>query len=94
MPYLIVRHKVQDYARWKPIFDEHAATRKAAGSKGGQLLRNSNDPNELVVILEWDDLEKARQFVQSHDMREIMQRAGIVDQPDMYFLDEVERLSA
>ncbi len=69
-------------------------TRRANGSKGGQLLRNSNDPNELVVILEWDDLEKARQFVQSHDMREIMQRAGVVDQPDMYFLDEVEKLAA
>jgi hypothetical protein len=21
MPYLIVRHKVEDYERWKPVFD-------------------------------------------------------------------------
>ena len=31
MPYLIVRQKVEDYARWKPVFDEHATARKEAG---------------------------------------------------------------
>jgi hypothetical protein len=25
MPYLLVRHTVEDYARWRPIYDEHAA---------------------------------------------------------------------
>ncbi|MGH2521193.1 MAG: AAA family ATPase, partial [Anaerolineales bacterium] len=29
MAHFIVRHKVQDYAKWKPIFDEHSATRQA-----------------------------------------------------------------
>ena len=92
MPYLLVRHKVADYAKWKPFFDQHGATRKANGSQGGRLLRNANDPNELVVLFEWDDLEKARQFAQSNDLREIMQRAGVVDQPDIYFLEEVEHV--
>ena len=90
MPYLLVRHKVADYAKWKPFFDQHRATRQASGSQGGRLLRNANDPNELVILFEWDDLEKARQFSQSNDLREIMQRAGVVDQPDIYFLEEVE----
>jgi heme-degrading monooxygenase HmoA len=92
MPYLLVRHKVADYAKWKPFFDQHSATRQASGSQGGRLLRNANDPNELVVLFEWDDLEKARQFAQSNDLREIMQRAGVVDQPNIYFLEEVEHV--
>jgi hypothetical protein len=37
-------------------------------------------------------MEKARQFVQSKDLREAMQRAGVSEQPDMYFLDDVERV--
>ena len=90
MPYLLVRHKVADYAKWKPFFDQHGATRQASGSQGGRLLRNANDLNELVILFEWDDLEKARQFAQSNELREIMQRAGVVDQPDIYFLEEVE----
>ena len=92
MPYLLVRHRVEDVTRWKPIFDAHGATRQAAGSRGGQLWRSADDPNELVILFEWDDLERARQFAESDDLRETMQRAGVADQPDIYFLEEVERV--
>src|SRR5215208_4517756 len=61
MPYLLVRHKVEDYERWKPGFEEHGATRKESGSKGVRLFRSADDPNETVILLEWDDLENARQ---------------------------------
>jgi hypothetical protein len=37
-------------------------------------------------------IEKARQFAQSEDLRETMQRAGVADQPDVYFLEEVEHV--
>jgi hypothetical protein len=94
MPYILIRHKVEDYSKWKPVFDEHNATRKAVGSKGGYLLRNSDDPNEVVIFLELDDIEKARQFVQSEDLRKSMKRSGVADQPDVYFLDLVDRPSA
>ena len=93
MPYLLVRHRVDDYGRWKPGFDEHGTTRKSHGSAGGLLLRNADDPNELVILLEWDDLAKARQFAQSDDLRETMQRLGVADRPDIYFLDEIDRPS-
>jgi heme-degrading monooxygenase HmoA len=94
MPYLLIRHKVQDYAKWKPLFDEHGASRQANGSRGGQLFRNAHDPNELFILFDWDDLEQARQFVQSEDLREVMQRAGVADQPDLYFLEAVEHVPA
>lgn len=92
MPYLLVRHKVADYAKWKPIFDQHAKTRNANGSRGGQLFRNANDPNELLMLFQWDDLNKARQFAESNDLRETMQRAGVIDQPDAYFLEAIEEM--
>ncbi len=91
MPYILVRHKVEDYAKWKPMFDEDGVNRKAAGSKGSHLFRNADDPNELFVLLDWDDLGKAKQFTQSPALRETMERAGVIDHPDIYFLDEVER---
>jgi heme-degrading monooxygenase HmoA len=95
MPYLLVRHKVQDYERWKPVFDhDHGATRKRIGSKGGWILRDADDPNELVILLEWDSSENAQHFVNADETREEMQRAGVADEPDVYFLEEVERLGA
>jgi heme-degrading monooxygenase HmoA len=90
MPYVLIRHTVADYATWKPVYDEHANTRKASGSKGARLFRNANNPQEMLILLEWDDLEKARQFTQSAELRQAMQRAGVTDQPDIYFLEEVQ----
>ncbi len=90
MPYALVRHKVEDYERWKPVFDEDSENRKAAGSKGYRLFRNSDDPNETFILFEVEDIEKYRQFGQSEELRQKMQQAGIADKPDFYFLDEVE----
>jgi heme-degrading monooxygenase HmoA len=95
MPYLLVRLKVEDYQRWKPVFDhDHGTTRERSGSKEGWILRNVEDPNELLILLEWDSVENARRFANADDLREAMQRAGVADQPDVYFLEEVEQLRA
>ena len=90
MPYLLVRHKVADYTTWKPFFDEGGAARQAGGCKGSWLFRNTNDPNELVILFQWDDLEHARQFIQSEDLRQGMQQAGVTDLLDVSFLEAVE----
>ena len=94
MPSMLIRHKIHDYSNWKQLFDAHAETRRAAGSKGGRLFRSADDRDELVMIFEWDDVQKAREFAQSQDLRDTMKRAGVADQPDVYFLIEVEDLSA
>lgn len=94
MTQLVVRHKVADYGKWKTVFDEHDATRKASGCKGYQLVRNVDDPNELIVVMEWDDLKNAREFAGSEDLREIMGRAGVTDAPDVYFCDTLEQRSS
>jgi heme-degrading monooxygenase HmoA len=94
MPYLLVRHTVADYDKWEPFFDEHGTMRKASGSKGARVFRNRDNPNDLVILLEWDDLAKAQEFAQSDDLRQVMQRAGVVSQPEAVFLDEVHSISA
>jgi heme-degrading monooxygenase HmoA len=94
MPYMLVRHKIEDYAKWKPVYDRHAATRKASGSKGAHLFRSSDTPNEIIILFEWDDLSKARKFALSEDLIKTMQIAGVIDKPDIFFLEEIERTIA
>jgi hypothetical protein len=57
------------------------------------LLRNADDPSEVILLLEWDDLDKARQLAQSDDLRQAMQRTGVADRPDVYFLDQADRVT-
>jgi heme-degrading monooxygenase HmoA len=90
LPSLLIRHKVEDYATWKAVFDEHGATRRANGSRGGRLFRNATDPTEVLVLLEWDDLTRARLFADSDDLREAMARAGVADRPDVWFLEDAD----
>jgi hypothetical protein len=91
MSFVIVKHKVADYARWKALFDADSANRQAGGSRGGQLFRSADDPNEVVMLFEWD-LEQARQFRQREALSARMQEAGALGPPDFYFLEEIEQL--
>jgi hypothetical protein len=38
------------------------------------------------MLFEAKDIQKAKEFAGSADLREVMQNAGVVDKPDIYFL--------
>ncbi len=90
MAHLLIRHKVESYAKWRPVFNEQAADRQAAGQEGEpQVFRSGDDPWEVLILMEWDELERARQFAASDATREAMQAAGVSDEPTFYFLQGV-----
>jgi hypothetical protein len=85
--YLLVRHKVKDFSTWKSGYDAHLPKRNEAGLTEKHLLRGASDPNEVVVLFEAKDLGRAKAFAESADLRETMQKVGVVDKPDIYFLN-------
>jgi len=86
MNYLLVRHKVADFAKWKPVYDAHAPARANAGLKEEHLLRNIDNLNEVILLFSAAELDKAKAFAGSADLREAMQKAGVSDKPDVWFL--------
>jgi hypothetical protein len=86
MAYVMVRHKVADFAKWKPAYEAHKGARAAAGIKEGHVLRNVDNPNEVVVFLEVADVAKARAFISAPDLKAAMEKSGITDKPDVYLL--------
>lgn len=94
MAFLIVHHTVEDYDKWKGVFDEHAASRKEHGSRGARVFRSGNNPNEVVAITEWDSLDAAHKFAESPGLGEAMQRAGVTSRPDLFFIEEVDQQPA
>ena len=88
MPYILLRHRVRDYATWKPLFDDHAVERKSvAGAVETHVFRSIDDPNEVFVLIKGTDDEKARQFLESRDLHKAMDGAGVTDRPDVYFIE-------
>ena len=86
MNHLLIRHRVADFPRWKTVYDAHAAARTQAGLKERDLWHDMADPSQIVLLYEVADVQKARDFCESADLREAMQKAGVTDQPDVYFL--------
>lgn len=84
---------MKDYAKWREVFGGAVSTGKSMGTKSVRMLKNSQNPNEVVTINEIADVASAMKMGQSNEMREIVQRAGVVGEPTMYLLEEVENVT-
>jgi len=73
MTFTLNRAKAEDYVKWKSAFGapEGKTARKAAGAKSWQIFRNADDPNEIIVLIEWDNIDNARKYYQN---KEFLQR--------------------
>jgi hypothetical protein len=91
VPFLLIRQKVADFDTWQRAFDENAGTRRANGSSAWRIFRNGSDPGDVWVLLEWDNLMRARLFANSDDLIEELIRAGVATQPDYWLLEETLR---
>jgi len=90
MASVFVKHRVADYAAWKPVFDEHEAVRRQAGMTAHSLHRDADDPNVIIIAFRVNDIARAREFASSPDLREAMQRAGVQGPPEFWFAEDIE----
>jgi hypothetical protein len=91
MTFLRIKHKVRDYGAWKTEFDNFVETRKKGGEKSYWICQADNDPNNLDVTFEWDNVENARNFVKSPELKSAMEKAGVIETPEISFLTEVDK---
>lgn len=86
---VILTHEVADFATWKSVFDGHEGARKAAGFLGHHINRHVDNPNLLSVYLAVSDVEKARAFAASDDLRQTMSAAGVTSVPTAVWVTPV-----
>jgi hypothetical protein len=87
---VIVRHKVRDFNAWKPFFLGDVKRQRDSGFTAWHVMRNKNDMNEVVVIFESEDLDKAIPMFSDPSLHELMKKAGVVDEPTVFILTEAE----
>jgi quinol monooxygenase YgiN len=95
---IMVRHKVQDYAGWRLVFEAALPMRQAAGELSAQVYRSGDDGNDVIVIAEWPNEKAARQFIFSEAIganREEkgwwMQQGGVLDKPEIAVLRTIQK---
>lgn len=88
MSQLYIRIRVADYSSWRPVYDSLNDLKSSRGLKGSKVFQNSADSNEIIILEEWTSTETARGWAQSTEIREAMQRAGVVSKPIFLFPEE------
>jgi hypothetical protein len=82
---LFVRHSVNDYAKWRKVYDDFDAERAGMGVTVHAVYQGVDDPNDVTVIHDFATLEAARAFVRSARIKEIMEAAGVAGPPSIWF---------
>lgn len=86
MNFLLVRHRVEDYEKWKPVYDAQKETRDEYGATEKYVLRNLEDMNQISILFEIADVTRAKEFIRSESLKEAMEKAGVQGEPEFFFL--------
>jgi hypothetical protein len=88
MSTVIIRHRVADFDVWKAAYDTHSTARREHGLADTGLLRDEDDASMVTILLSTDDTARAREFFASDGLRETMQGAGVISQPESWIADD------
>jgi hypothetical protein len=87
MTTMFVRHQVSDYAAWRQAYDDFDAARRDMGVTAHAVYQADGDPNDLTIVHDFASVDAARQFAESEDLRNAMQRAGVLSKPTIWFTE-------
>jgi hypothetical protein len=73
---LQIGYPVRDYAEWKKVFDSDPAGRAASGARSVRVFRDTDDRNNVAVLLDFDTKDAATVFLERL-------RSQVWDNPDV-----------
>ncbi len=88
MPYMMGRVTVEDYAKFREVFDGAEEMRKSAGALSSKIYQSVDDPNEVIIEVEFPTVDAAKAFQGSQGLREAQQRAGAKEAPRTLVVNE------
>jgi hypothetical protein len=88
---VMVRHTVKDWAAWKKAFDSHKQVRMDAGLTDRVIGHAVGDDHDVFIVFAVADIEKAKAFMQSKDLKAKMDEAGVVGPPTSFFYNVAVR---
>jgi heme-degrading monooxygenase HmoA len=89
MATMIVRFQVDDFDRWKTVFDGMGDARREHGIADASVHRNVSDPDTIITILRAKTLRDAQAWGNSDTLREAMSRAGADGVVEIEYLEDV-----
>jgi hypothetical protein len=87
---IVMQSHVADFDAWLKMFNENEAFRTGHGATGHTVNRGVDDPNLLVLAVEFATLEGAQSFLADPALKTRMDDAGVDAPPQSWICNEVE----
>ncbi|MEO7263519.1 MAG: hypothetical protein ABIW38_01345 [Ferruginibacter sp.] len=89
--WVMVTHKVKDFATWLKAFDDETMNKRISeGMHDVVVARGIPDDNTVQVILDITDMAKAKAAITSPDKKQIMMKAGVTSTPVISYWKSLE----
>lgn len=88
---LQIEHPVQDFNSWKKVFDSDPADRQQSGVRRYRVQRKADDPNYIIIDLEFDSLSEAENFHSSLRKLWTSAEGKIMMNPQTRIIEMIER---
>ena len=76
---IIVKRNLKDYDSWKEVVSTGNQMRKEKGSKGVTVYRNAKDPNEVYLVLDWDDQKSYLDYFDLPEVQKALAETGTTE---------------
>jgi len=83
---MLVTHKVSNFQKWLAAFEANDSFKLANGIHNYVVGRGFEDSNTVFVATRADNMEKAKAFAKSADLKKAMQKSGVVGAPVISFI--------
>jgi hypothetical protein len=83
---VVITHEVKDYAAWRKGYDADGPNRKKGGFKVQGVYADVNNPNMITIVGEFPSAAAAEAFAGSPQLKEAMDKAGVIGKPDVKVL--------
>ena len=90
MPILRIEHPVPNFEGWKQAFDNDPVDRRKSGVRRYQIMRSVDDPNYVLIDLEFDTQAEAEALLAA--MRQVWRgvEGTIMTNPQARIVETVE----
>ncbi len=85
-----IEHSVPNFEKWKQAFDNDPADRKGSGVRRYQVLRLQDDPNYVMIDLEFEGIGPAEDFLRTMQRIWDGPAKAIMQNPRARIADRVE----
>lgn len=88
---LIINSHVADFPKWKTVFDAHEQGRLDHGIVGHHINQAENDSNRLTIYFPVTDLDGAKEYFASDEVKAAMKEAGVQGPPDFSWVKPIRQ---